>query len=108
MVFWPQDAIYLAISAGDFGVRAVPRHGNWWKTVFCGYACPQTVYTEILMWIERKIEGDRPARMKLDAQPMNARKFRLKVDESTWLWLVVALWTGFTFVGYFSPIRELG
>jgi polyferredoxin len=74
--------------------------------LFCGYACPQTVYTEILMWIERKVEGDRPARMKLDAQPMNARKFRLKFIKH-FLWIAVALWTGFTFVGYFSPIREL-
>ena len=58
------------------------------------------------MWIERKVEGDRPARMKLDAQPMNARKFRLKFIKH-FLWIAVALWTGFTFVGYFSPIREL-
>jgi polyferredoxin len=64
------------------------------------------VYTEILMWIERKIEGERPARMKLDAQPMNARKFRLKFIKHS-LWLLVALWTGITFVGYFTPIKEL-
>jgi len=106
MVFWPQDAIYLAV------LLVISAYALFLATaiggrLFCGYACPQTVYTEILMWIERKVEGDRPARMKLDAQPMSARKFRLKFTKHL-LWLVVALWTGFTFVGYFSPIRELG
>ena len=106
MVFWPQDAIYLAV------LLVISAYALFLATaiggrLFCGYACPQTVYTEILMWIERKVEGDRPARMKLDAQPMNARKFRLKFTKHL-LWLAVALWTGFTFVGYFSPIRELG
>ena len=105
MVFWPQDAIYLAI------LLVISAYALFLATavggrLFCGYACPQTVYTEILMWIERKVEGERPARMKLDAQPMNARKFRLKLTKHL-LWLAIALWTGFTFVGYFSPIREL-
>jgi cytochrome c oxidase accessory protein FixG len=58
------------------------------------------------MWIERKVEGERPTRMKLDAQPMSARKFRLKLVKHS-LWLIVALWTGVTFVGYFTPIKEL-
>ena len=106
MVFWPQDAIYLAV------LLVISAYALFLATaiggrLFCGYACPQTVYTEILMWIERKVEGDRPARMKLDAQPMNARKFRLKLIKH-FLWIAVALWTGFTFVGYFSPIRALG
>ncbi|HNG86787.1 cytochrome c oxidase accessory protein CcoG, partial [Accumulibacter sp.] len=57
-------------------------------------------------WIERKIEGERPARIKLDAQPMSARKLRLKATKH-FLWLLVALWTGITFVGYFTPIKEL-
>src|SRR5690606_9951485 len=75
--------------------------------LWCGYACPQTVYTEIFMWIERKIEGDRQRRMRLDAQPMSPRKFALKTAKHG-AWIAVALWTGFTFVGYFTPIRELG
>jgi cytochrome c oxidase accessory protein FixG len=105
MVFWPQDVIYLAILLviSAYGLFLVTAVGG---RLFCGYACPQTVYTEILMWIERKIEGERPARIKLDAQPMNARKFRLKVTKHA-LWLLVALWTGITFVGYFTPIKEL-
>jgi cytochrome c oxidase accessory protein FixG len=105
MVFWPQDAIYLAV------LLVISAYSLFLATavggrLFCGYACPQTVYTEIFMWIERKIEGERPARMKLDAQPMSARKFRLKFAKHA-LWIAVALWTGVTFVGYFSPIREL-
>jgi polyferredoxin len=64
-VFWPQDVFFLAliliISAfALFLFTAVA--GRLW----CGYACPQTVYTEIFMWIEEKIEGDRSKRMKLD------------------------------------------
>ncbi|MEF8767460.1 4Fe-4S binding protein [Candidatus Accumulibacter contiguus] len=72
MVFWPQDVIYLAVLLviSAYGLFLVTAVGG---RLFCGYACPQTVYTEILMWIERKIEGERPARMKLDAQPMNLR-----------------------------------
>ncbi len=105
MVFWPQDVIYLAI------LLVISAYALFLATavggrLFCGYACPQTVYTEILMWIETKIEGERPVRMKLDAQPMSPRKFRLKFVKHA-LWLVVALWTGFTFVGYFTPIKEL-
>ena len=105
LVFWPQDVIYLAILLviSAYGLFLVTAVGG---RLFCGYACPQTVYTEILMWIERKIEGERPARMKLDAQPMNPRKFGLKSIKHA-LWLLVALWTGITFVGYFTPIREL-
>jgi cytochrome c oxidase accessory protein FixG len=105
MVFWPQDAIYLAVLLviSAYSLFLVTAVGG---RLFCGYACPQTVYTELFMWIERKLEGERPARLKLDAQPMNARKFRLKAIKHS-LWLLVALWTGVTFVGYFTPIREL-
>lgn len=105
MIFWPQDVIYLALLLviSAYALFLVTAIGG---RLFCGYACPQTVYTEILMWIERKIEGERPARMKLDAQPMNPRKFRLKIIKHT-LWLLVSLWSGFTLVGYFTPVREL-
>ena len=104
-VFWPQDVFFLTlillISAFSlFLFTAVA--GRLW----CGYACPQTVYTEIFMWIEQKIEGDRAKRMKLDQQPMSGRKFRLKAAKQA-AWIALALWTGFTFVGYFTPIKEL-
>ena len=105
LVLWPQDVVYLSLlliisALGLFLVTAVA--GRVW----CGYACPQSVYTEIFMWIERRIEGDRSARMKLDAAPMNARKLGLRAAKHG-IWALLALWTGFTFVGYFTPIKEL-
>lgn len=106
IVLWPQDVFYLAI------ILIISAYGLFLFTalagrLFCGYACPQTVYTEIFMWIERKIEGDRVARIRLDESPMSLRKFRIKATKH-FLWIVVAWWTGSTFIGYFSPIRELG
>jgi cytochrome c oxidase accessory protein FixG len=74
--------------------------------LWCGFACPQTVYTEIFMWIERKIEGSRGARMRLDKQPWSAEKLLKKTAKHA-SWGAVALWTGFTFVGYFTPIHTL-
>ncbi len=106
LVLYPQDFIYLTgllvISALSlFLFTAVA--GRLW----CGYACPQTVYTEMFLWIERKLEGDRSARIRLDAGPWNLNKFARKGGKHL-VWLSVALWTGFTFVGYFTPIKELG
>jgi cytochrome c oxidase accessory protein FixG len=105
LVLWPQDVFYLAllliISAyALFLFTAVAGR------LFCGYACPQTVYTEIFMWVENRIEGDRSARMKLDKGPMTARKFRLKAIKHA-VWLLISLWTGFTLVAYFTPVDEL-
>lgn len=74
--------------------------------LFCGYACPQTVWTEAFMIMERWAEGDRHARMKLDQQPWNSRKILRKGAKHA-MWLTFAFWTGITFVGYFVPIREL-
>ena len=105
MVLWPQDFIFLTvlliISAYSlFLFTAIA--GRLW----CGYACPQTVYTEIFMWIERRIEGDRMQRMRLDQGPASIRKFGLKALKHG-TWIALALWTGFTFVGYFTPITTL-
>ena len=105
LVLYPQDFIYLTallvISAyGLFLFTAVA--GRLW----CGYACPQSVYTEMFMWIERKIEGDRTRRMKLDKGPWTLEKVWRKTAKQV-AWIVLALWTGYTFVGYFTPIREL-
>jgi cytochrome c oxidase accessory protein FixG len=105
-LFWPQDIVYLA---GTLIVSALALFlftaiaGRLW----CGYACPQTVYTEIFLWIERKIEGDRLARIRLDAAPFSLEKLVIKSLKHT-AWFTVALWTGYTFVGYFTPIRDLG
>ena len=105
LVLYPQDFIYLTgllvISAlALFLFTAVA--GRLW----CGYACPQTVYTEIFMWIEHKIEGDRSARMRLDEAGFSADKL-IKKSLKQFAWITLSLWTGFTFVGYFAPIREL-
>jgi cytochrome c oxidase accessory protein FixG len=106
LVLYPQDFIYLTalliISAyALFLFTAVA--GRLW----CGYACPQTVYTEMFMWVERKFEGDRAARMKLDAGAWGLQRLWRSGGKHL-VWIVLALWTGFTFVGYFTPIRSLG
>ena len=106
LVLYPQDFIYLTgllvISALSlFLFTAVA--GRLW----CGFACPQTVYTEIFLWIEKKLEGDRSARMRRDAGPWSADKLLRKGGKHA-VWLLVALWTGFTFVGYFTPVKDLG
>lgn len=108
LVLWPQDVIYLTLllilsALALFLFTAVAGR------LFCGYACPQTVYTEIFMWIERKVEGDRFARIRLDGEewPWGLRKWCLKITKH-FLWLLIAFWTGFTFIGYFTPIETLG
>jgi cytochrome c oxidase accessory protein FixG len=106
ITLWPQDFFYLAvllIIAGLVLFFVTALAGRVW----CGYACPQTVWTEAFLWIERKVEGNRLQQQKLDASPMGVRKFRIKATKH-FLWLAFSAWTGFTFVGYFSPIDELG
>jgi cytochrome c oxidase accessory protein FixG len=105
LVLYPQDFIYLTgllvISAlALFLFTAVA--GRLW----CGYACPQTVYSEIFLWIERKVEGDRSARMRLDGANFSTEKLVKKWYKHT-IWIFLSIWTGFTFVGYFTPIRDL-
>ncbi|MFC3534002.1 cytochrome c oxidase accessory protein CcoG [Vogesella facilis] len=101
----PQDFVYLAalLMVSAFGLFA-------WTTIagrlWCGYSCPQTVYTEIMLWIEQWVEGDRNKRMKLDKEPWSLRKLRLK-GTSQGLMIVFSLWTGFSLVGYFTPMHEL-
>ncbi|MBI4695158.1 MAG: cytochrome c oxidase accessory protein CcoG [Gammaproteobacteria bacterium] len=105
LTFWPQDFLYLtfllmlaAYSLFFFTALA----GRLW----CGYACPQTVWTDSFLWIERFVEGDRSKQMKLDQSPMSWRKFRIKMTKHA-LWIVFALFTGYTFVSYFSPATQL-
>jgi cytochrome c oxidase accessory protein FixG len=106
LTFWPQDFFYLAalliiaaLSLFFFTALA----GRLW----CGYACPQTVWTEVFLWIERKVEGSRNQQMKLDKEEMSSRKLSTKALKH-FLWLSLSAWTGFTFVGYFTPILDLG
>lgn len=105
MVFWPQDFIYLtmmlviaALSLFFFTALA----GRLW----CGYACPQTVWTEAFLWIERKVEGSRSQQIKLDKRSNDKVKISKKFTKH-FLWITFSIFTGFTFVGYFTPIREL-
>ena len=105
LVLYPQDFIYLTgllviAALALFLFTAVA--GRLW----CGYACPQTVYSEIFLWIERKVEGDRSARMRLDDATFSMEKLVKKWYKHI-IWIFLSIWTGFTFVGYFTPIREL-
>ncbi|WP_050463885.1 cytochrome c oxidase accessory protein CcoG [Herbaspirillum autotrophicum] len=105
LVLWPQDFIYLA------GLLIICAFALFLFTavagrVWCGYACPQTVYTEIFMWIEHRIEGTRSARMRRDRQSWTLSKLARKFAKHL-VWGALALWTGFSFVGYFSPIHTL-
>jgi len=105
LTFWPQDFLYLtflliiaALSLFFFTTLA----GRLW----CGYACPQTVWTETFLWIERLIEGSRSQQMRLERENMSFRKFRIKASKHA-LWIIFALFTGFTFVSYFTPAKVL-
>ncbi|MBL8350117.1 MAG: cytochrome c oxidase accessory protein CcoG [Burkholderiaceae bacterium] len=105
LVLYPQDFIYLT------GILIISAYALFLFTavagrLWCGYACPQTVYTEIFMWVEKKIEGDRIARMRLDEGPWSVDKAWRKTAKQL-AWVAMALWTGFTFVGYFTPIKTL-
>lgn len=105
LVIFPQDLFYLALllivcALGLFLFTAVA--GRLW----CGFSCPQSVYTEIFLWMERRLEGDRMARQKLDAQAWGVRKAGVKLSKHG-VWLAFAMLTGLSFVGYFTPIREL-
>ncbi len=105
LTLWPQDFYYLtwllviaALSLFFFTALA--------GRLFCGYACPQTVWTETFLWMERLVEGSRTQQMKLSRAPWSGNKL-LRKGTKQFLWITFSLWTGFTFVGYFTPITEL-
>jgi cytochrome c oxidase accessory protein FixG len=105
LAFWPQDFVYLALLLVIAGVSLfffTALAGRLW----CGYACPQTVWTEVFVAIERWAEGDRNAQMKLAKAPWSPDKARKRALKHS-AWFLLALWTGFTFVGFFTPVREL-
>ncbi|MBP8901381.1 MAG: cytochrome c oxidase accessory protein CcoG [Thiobacillaceae bacterium] len=104
-VFWPQDFIWFAVililsALGLFLFTAIA--GRLW----CGYACPQTVYTELFMWIENWIEGDYKQQKKLNDMPWNGQKILRRGGKHV-VWVLLSLWTGFTFVAYFTPATVL-
>lgn len=105
LTLWPQDFLLLALlmviaALSLFLFTALA--GRLW----CGYACPQTVWTEVFLWMERIIEGDRAKRMKLDHAPWSLRRLRIKATKQV-AWISFSALTGFTFVAYFTPAREL-
>ena len=105
MTLWPQDFIYLTgllVIAGLLLFFITALAGRIW----CGYACPQTVWTEAYIWMERKIEGNRSQQMKLDKAAWSFTKIRIKATKHL-VWILFSFWTGFTFVSYFTPIDIL-
>ncbi len=105
LTIWPQDLWLLGwlLMIAAFGLFTITTLvGRLW----CGYTCPQTVWTAIFMWVEQITEGPRHQRIRLDKAPMSWNKFRRRTAKHT-LWLGFAFLTGFSFVGYFTPIREL-
>ena len=97
--FWPQDIYYLtgALILGAVSLFLVTSLvGRMW----CGYACPQTVWTDLIMWVERLIEGDRNERMRRDAGPTTLEKVWRKAAKHA-IWLGVAFWTGGAWIMYY-------
>jgi len=105
IVLWPQDFIYLAgtLIIGACLLFLLSTIGG---RVWCSFACPHTVYTEIFMWIEHRIEGNRSARIRLDKQPHSFGKIAKKGAKHI-AWIIVALWTGVTLIAYFTPMQTL-
>jgi cytochrome c oxidase accessory protein FixG len=98
--FWPQDIYFLAgaLILGAIGLFLVT---SLVGRVWCGYACPQTVWTDLFMWIERRIEGDRNERMRRDAGPLTFDRAWRKIAKHG-AWLIVAFWTGGAWIMYFA------
>lgn len=105
LTFWPQD-FYLLTWLLVIAALSLFFFTALGGRLFCGYACPQTVWTEVFLWMERWVEGSRTQQMKLARAPWNREK-TLRVGAKQFLWITFALWTGFTFVGYFTPVLEL-
>lgn len=102
---WPRDFAYLTAFLLIVVLTSILLSALV-SRIWCGFMCPHTVYTELFMWIERRIEGGRSARLRLDQEPLSTRKIRKKVLKHT-AWVLLAFWIGFTLVGYFTPIRLL-
>ena len=97
---WPQEIYYLTflLMAAAFGLFLATAIGG---RVWCGFACPQTVWTDLFMWVERKLQGDRAARIRLEKQPWSAEKIRKKVATHA-AWLLIAAATGGAWIMYFN------
>lgn len=105
LTLWPQDLTLLAWFSilGAFLLFFVT---TFVGRVWCGYMCPQTVWTFIFIWFEEKIEGTANQRRKLDKQVLNRNKVIRKTLKHG-AWLLFSLYTAMTFAGYFSPMQDL-
>ncbi|WOT05220.1 cytochrome c oxidase accessory protein CcoG [Shewanella youngdeokensis] len=105
LTIWPQDFTLLAalLMIAAFGLFFIT---TYLGRVWCGYTCPQTVWTFIFIWFEEKIEGARNKRIKLDQMPWSFNKLKLKVAKHT-AWILISLLTAMTFVSYFVPTKEV-
>ena len=102
---WPQEVYYFA-GLLIMGAFAIFLSSALFGRVWCGYACPQTVWTDLYIHVERLIEGDRNARMRLDKAPMSATKAGKKVFKHA-IWLLIAAGTGGAWVFYFADAPTL-
>ena len=97
---WPQEIYYLTflLMAAAFGLFLATTIGG---RVWCGFTCPQTVWTDLFMWVERQIQGDRSARVRLDKQPWTRSKI-IKKGLTHAAWLLIAAATGGAWIMYFA------
>ncbi len=97
---WPQEVYYIAglLILGAIGLFFVTSlFGRLW----CGFTCPQTVWTDLFMWAERLVEGDRMARVRLDQQPWSLAKLGRKLAKHG-IWIAIAAATGGAWIMYFN------
>lgn len=104
-VLYPQDLMIFALLfiLAAFSLFLVTRH---YGRVWCGFTCPQTVWTLGFNWIERRIEGNHNQSRKLDSQPLGLKKGVLKTIKHS-LWLLASLLTAMVFMSYFYPAVTL-
>ena len=105
LTFWPQDFSLLAwalVIAAFLLFFVTTLFGRVW----CGYSCPQTVWTAIFMWMEQVAEGDRHQRINLDQAPWSVSK-GFKRFAKHGMWLGFAALTGVTFISYFYGVKPL-
>lgn len=105
VTFWPQDFILLA-SVFMVGAFALFFITSWLGRVWCGFVCPQTVWTLAYIWVEHRVEGTRNQRKALDSQPWSMSKFQKKVTKHT-LWLLMSIISASSFISYFIPATNL-
>ncbi len=105
LIIWPQDLVLLAalLMIAAYALFLVT---TFIGRVWCGYTCPQTIWTFIFIWVEEKVEGKFNKRKKLDQQPLNFEKFWKKSLKHS-IWLVISLITALTFMAFFVPVKEL-